>query len=180
MDDPNSSSSSEEEKEFDNMWNLDPKKEKIFWDKYLLNKYIYPPTTSSKCFHQSYRIYEKKNLDILNPYYMRCNRPRCRYKSSLREYLFLLLHPKIPGTYLIKILELFIKSKNNANQTFEITAKKISYQIIIKVLVNIRYAIADYLKDKYRKFQIGGDPTTNKIVALDEYLILHDKLNQQI
>ena len=94
MDDPNSSSSSEEEKEFDHMWNLEPKKEKIFWDKYLLNKYIYPTTTCLKCFHQSYRIYEKKNLDILNPYYMRSNRHGCRYKRSLSKYSFLLLHPK--------------------------------------------------------------------------------------
>ena len=48
------------------------------------------------------------------------------------------------------------------------------------MLSNIRYAIVDYLKDKYRKFQLGGDTTTDKIVALDEFLILHDEFNQQI
>ena len=72
-------------------------------------------------------------------------------------------------------MELFVKSK-----IFNIISNKISYQIIIKILSNIKYAIANYLKDKYRKFQIGDDPTTNKIVALNEFNILHDELNQQI
>ena len=78
MDDPNSSSSSEEEAEFDNIWNIDPKKEKIFWDKYITNIYTYQPIICPNCYHSSFKIYEKKKIDILNPYYMRCNRKNCR------------------------------------------------------------------------------------------------------
>ena len=114
------------------MWNIDPKQEKIFLDKYLLNKYIYPPATYPEWFHQSYRKYEKKS-DILNPYYMECNRPGCRYNRSLLEFSSLLLHPKIPGSYWNKICELFILSKNNANQIFVITSKKFSYQTLVNV-----------------------------------------------
>ena len=33
--------------------------------------------------------------------------------------------------------------------------------------------IANYMKDKYLNFPIGGDPDTNKVVDLDETLIVH-------
>ena len=104
---------------------------------------------------------KKKSFDVLNPYYMRCNKSGCRYKRSLREYSFLSLYPKIPGSLMIKIFELFIIPRNNAKQIFEIISQKISYQTIIKVLSNIRISIANYLKDKYRNIQIGGYPTIN-------------------
>ena len=111
---------------------------------------------------------------------MRCNRKECRYKRSIRTYSFFIFHPNIPASILIKNLELFIISKNNAKQIYEILSRKILYSTILKVLENIRYTIANYLKDKYRKYQIGVDPSTNKIVALDECLILHDSNNDQI
>ena len=71
----------------------------------------------------------------------------------MREYSFLSLHPKIPGSLMIKIFELFIISRNNAKQIFEIISQKFSYQTIIKVLSNIGHAIANYLKDKYEIFK---------------------------
>ena len=39
--------------------------------------------------------------------------------------------------------------------------------------------IANYIKDKYRKYPIGGDPDTHKVVALDERLIIHINGEQQ-
>ena len=36
------------------------------------------------------------------------------------------------------------------------------------------------MKHKYRTTQIGGDPDTNKIVSIDESMILHDENNNQV
>lgn len=38
---------------------------------------------------------------------------------------------------------------------------------------NIRKVIANYMKDKYINNKIGGPPDINKIVAIDETLIIH-------
>ena len=54
------------------------------------------------------------------------------------------------------------------------------YKTIISLLHNIRQVIATYMKQKYRTTQIGGDPDSNKIVCIDESLILHDNKYNQI
>lgn len=77
------------------------------------------------------------------------------------------------------IIELFIISKVNAAQIKNIleAQKKIqiSYITIINILQDIRKVIADYMKHKYRLYKIGCDPDTNKIIAIDETLIIHDQ-----
>lgn len=119
----------------------------------------------------------KKKQDIINPYYARCNR------KSLREFSFFKLHVKLPCSILLKIFDLFIISKLNGNQiyttlsnTYKISVTKTT---ILKVLDNIRQIIANYMKDKYRNFPIGGDPDTHKVVALDETPTIHINGEQQ-
>ena len=50
---------------------------------------------------------------------------------------------------------------------------------ILKILQNIRYVLADYMKDKYRRYLIGGPPE-KKIVAFDECLMTHKHGLQQM
>ena len=53
-----------------------------------------------------------------------------------------------------------------------------NYLTILKILKNIRYSIAEYNKYNYKLKQIGGDPDTNRTVAVDENLIVHENNNQ--
>ena len=48
----------------------------------------------------------------------------------------------------------------------------------MKIVSNIRYVIAEYLKFKYKLRQIGGDPEENITVAIEESLITHGNGNQ--
>lgn len=48
----------------------------------------------------------------------------------------------------------------------------------MKIVSNIRYVIAEYLKYKYKLRRIGGDPEENITVAIDESLITHENGNQ--
>ena len=48
-----------------------------------------------------------------------------------------------------------------------------NYSTILKILNNIRYCIAEYLKYAYKLVQKGGDPNSNRTVTIDETLITH-------
>ena len=50
-----------------------PKKEKHLWSTDIIENYIYFTGTCPVCFHETFKIYEKKNEDIINPYYARCS-----------------------------------------------------------------------------------------------------------
>ena len=93
------------------------------------------------------------------------------------------LHPNIPASILIFIIESFIVIKANAKQLQQMLSLKYNkipcYMTILKILQNIRYVLADYMKDKYRRYQIGGPPEKKKIVAIDECLMTHDHGQQQ-
>lgn len=68
MDDPNDSSSSSESQENQNIdsgtteeWNISINEEKNFWNKELINRYIYIPKLCPKCKKDTFRKNEKKN-----------------------------------------------------------------------------------------------------------------------
>ena len=48
-----------------------------------------------------------------------------------------------------------------------------SYSNILEILKNVRYVLADFMKDKYRRNQIGGPPEKKKVVCIDECLMMH-------
>lgn len=81
------------------------------------------------------------------------------------------------------IFKLFILEKKNAKE-IEI-AIKLKYTqspnlaTILKILKKFLLCIAEYIKYKYKIYQIGGSPELNKTVAIDETLILHEN-NRQI
>ena len=52
--------------------NLNNEKEKDFWDKIVLKNLVYLPKNFPKCKKRKYRVYEKKESDIINPYYLKC------------------------------------------------------------------------------------------------------------
>ena len=83
-------------------------------------------------------------------------------KVSIRTFSFMKLHPNIPTSILIFIIETFIVMKINAKQLQQIISLKYNkipcYMTILKILQNIRYVLADYMKDKYRRYRIGGPP----------------------
>ena len=55
----------------------------------------------------------------------------------------------------------------------------IGYITVLNILQNVRLVIANYVKDKYRRYKIGGPPEKHNIVALDECLMKHDHRVQQ-
>jgi len=67
MDDPSSSneSNSDMENNFNNIWNIDPKYEKTLWSKEILKDYIYITKTCPVCYHNTFKIYEKKKKILL-------------------------------------------------------------------------------------------------------------------
>ena len=105
-------------------------------------------------------------------------------KKLLKAFTFFSLHKNIPASIILEIINLFLIIRLNAKQIqtkLSSNHKKcISYATICNILFNIRRVIADYLKHEYRIKQIGGDPSLNKIVAIDESLFLHDETGKQI
>ena len=183
MDDPDSFSGSEEESQND--FNINPMEEKEIWRKEITNNYAYPPVICPSCYHNSFRIYERKKINLINPFYCQCNRKQCKYRKNLRQYSFFKLHNRIPASIILYIFNAFIILHQNATQIHKVVSNKfknsISYNnTITKILSNIRCCIADYMKNKYRNHMIGGNPDTGKIIALDEALFLHNDQGDQI
>ena len=123
-------------------------------------------------------------MNIINPFYCKCGNYKCKAKKNIREYSFLKFHKTIPASVIIDIFYYFIIVKNNSKQIEASLLKKynhkLNYHTILSILHNIRQVLANYMKHKYRTTQIGGDPDTNKIVSIDESMILHDENNNQV
>ena len=97
------------------------------------------------------------------------------------RYSFFRLHRNIPVSILAEIIRMFNINKLNAKQIYNELKTKykrdiVSYISITNILTHLRHVIADYIKYSYRKKQIGGSPTKNKIVAIDESLFLHEEI----
>lgn len=188
MDDPKNSSSSNESQENEdsdnsqnNAWDISPKEEKNYWEKELFNKYFYNPMLCPKCKKPTFKINEKKKDDIINPYYLSCSKKNCKYRKNMRYYSFFKIHRNLPCSVIHFIIIQFIDIKNNATQIKKQCQLKFnkspSIITINNILSNLRKVIADHMKYKYRKFQIGGSPEKNITVALDEHMWTH--LNQE-
>ena len=108
---------------------------------------------------------------------------KCRRKFSIRKFSFLKLHHKITASIIINVLENFILLKLNAKQLQSMIEKDykitFSYSNILEILKNVRYVLADFMKDKYRRNQIGGPPEKKKVVCIDECLMMHENGKQQ-
>ena len=136
-----------------------------------------------RCKNNSLRITEPISGNILNPIMLRRNSKKWRRKFSIRKFSFLKLHHKIPASIIINVIENFILLKLNAKQ-LQIMIEKdykitFSYSNILEILKNVRYVLADFMKDKYRRNQIGGPPEKKKVVCIDECLMMHENGKQQ-
>ena len=135
--------------------------------KEIINNYAYPPVICPSSYHNSFRIYERKKTNLLNPFYCQYNRKQCKYRKNLRQYSFFKLHNRIPASIILYIFNAFIILHKNATQIHKVVSNKfknsISYNTINKILSNIRCCIADYMKNKYRNHIIGGDPVPEKL-----------------
>lgn len=165
-------------------WKISYYEEKNFWDKALENKWTYNSKLCPLCNIGQSEIKENNPNNLINPYYLRCSNTKCRRKYSLRYFSIFKLFRKIPASVIYKILELFIVKKQNAK---EITAeikniynKKVKYEAINKTIGKLRQIITEFIKIKYRKYNIGGFDQNNnqRIVAIDESLFTHDELGQ--
>ena len=172
----------EENVEINNLdWGLAFGVEKNFWQNTIIPNMIYLPKICPLCKKESFRIYEKKKEDIINPFYLVCNQKTCKKKRSLRYYSFLSFAKRIPASIIHAILYSFIdkKSAKEIESTLKSQFKLIpSYSTIRNILSKFRCCIAEYLKYQYKIRQIGGSPDLNRIVALDESLIIHDNGSQ--
>ena len=121
MDDPDSFSGGEEEVQ--NKFNINASEEKELWRKEIINNYAYPSINFPSCFHDSFRIYERKKADILN-IYCQCNRNSCKYRKNLRNYTFFKLHNRIPESIILYIFNLFIVLLQNATLIHKSVSQK--------------------------------------------------------
>ena len=122
MDEPDSLSGSGEETQ--NNFNINPSEEKEIWRKEIISKYAYPPNICHSCYHNSFRIYERKKANLLNPFYSQCSRNKCKYRKSLRQYSFFKLHNRIPASIILYIFNAFIVLRQNATQIHKIVDNK--------------------------------------------------------
>ena len=186
MDDPETPENSDnnsEEYDVDEKWNISIEKEKNYWWSYIISIYTYQKDICPKCKNNSLRISEPSSGTILNPIMLRCNSKKCRRKFSIRKFSFLKLHHKIPASIIINVLENFILLKLNAKQLQSMIEKDykitFSYANILELLKNVSYALADFMKDKYKRNQIGGPPEKEKVVCIEECLMMHENGKQQ-
>lgn len=72
----------------------------------------------------------------------------------------------IPASIIFNIINYFIIEKKHAKEIKKNLKLKYkttpNYSTILKILDNIRYSIAEYLKYAYKVSQIGGDPDKNR------------------
>ena len=167
-----------------NEWNINILEQKNFYKLQVFDRLIYKPEICPCCKKGKLSIYESQNIDIINPFNIRCNSKTCKKKYNIRKFSFFKLHPKIPISIMIYIIELFITFKNNAKQIKSSIDKKykinFNYSTLLKILNNIRFVIAEFLKDKYKESELVVHLKKNKIVAMDEKLFLHDEFGNQI
>ena len=48
-----------------------------------------------------------------------------------------------------------------------------NYNTILKIIDNIRFCIAEYMKYTYKLVQIGGEPESNRTVSIGETFITY-------
>ena len=165
------------EEELDYKWKLNYETEKLFWIKTVLPELIYNPTLCPKCKKDTYRVYEKKKSDLINPFYLKCIIQSCQKRENIRNYSILKCAKTIPASIIVNIIKYFIIEKKNATEIEKSLKESYqcvpNYSTILKILNNVRYFIAEYLKYAYKLVQIGGDPDSNRTVAIDETLITH-------
>ena len=114
-----------------------------------------------KMCHNTIRMFEKKSNHLINPYYLKCIRYKCQKRENIRKYSFLKIAKNIPASIIYEIIIQFILEKKNGKEIEKFLEKKYdivpNYKSILKIVSNIRYVIAEYLKYKYKLRQIGGD-----------------------
>lgn len=183
-DSSNSNISSSENKESEQKWDITYENEKKYWDDNLLGEYIYISHLCPSCKKNTLELKEHTNNNIINPYYLRCSRKKCRKIVNIRKCSFFKLHNKIPASILHFIIKEFILMKScgveiqkRINKQFKYN---MNYKTLLNILMNLRKVIADYLKNKYRSNRIGGDPSTEIVVAVDECLFEHEEDGSQI
>lgn len=167
-------------------WEINLKEEELFWTKMQNKDYIFAPKICPTCNFGTYEIKKYTNPNCINIFYCRCNNTKCRKKCNLRYYSVFRLAKKVPASIVYKIIEKFILEGSNAHELFKYinnTYKiKLAESTLQKILKNIRYILAEYMKKNYDSSLIGGINENNipRIVAIDESLFLHDSLGNQI
>ena len=177
------SSDEEIDIELEDDWKISINKEKLFWQTIIIPHMVYIPNNCPYCYKKTIRLAEKQKSDIINPYYLLCNNKLCKRKKSIRVYSFLNCAKLIPASVVYEIICLFLIEMKNGKEIETYLKSKYekipNYSTILKILKNIRCSIAEFIKHRYKKTQIGGAPEENKIVAIDESLISHEQ-NKQI
>ena len=175
--------SDEELADSNHKWGISYLEEKSFILNRVLGIYSYQNNICPHCHQHKLGFNEAKKDNILIPFFMRCSDKKCKRIYNLRYFSFFGLHNKIPISMLVFIVETFIIIKANAKQLESYLSAKYksvpSYNTILNILHNIKKAIANYMKDKYPRIQIGGPPEKNKVVAVDECLMTHEHGIQQ-
>ena len=67
-------------------------KEKQYWETYFIKNYVYMPEKCPKCKINKLTIGNKNNL--ISPKILICNNSKCKYRTTLRKFSFLVLIKK--------------------------------------------------------------------------------------
>ena len=182
-DNPEDESLMEDSDEDLDNWNLNYDNECDFWIDLKNKGFIYIPEICPTCNKGKLEIKKYNSKDVVNPYYIRCNYPKCRKKNKLRTFSFMNKIKNVPASIIFEILENFFIIGLNANKIYKIVKEKYVKEVkerhIQKILEFFRQLIFIYMKIKYDTTLIGGFDHHGRpiIVALDESLFV--KVNDQ-
>ena len=88
-DNPEDESLVEDSDEDLDNWNLNYDNECDFWIDLKNKGFIYIPEICPTCKEGKLEIKKYNIKDVVNPYYIRCNYPKCRKKNKLRTFSFM-------------------------------------------------------------------------------------------
>ena len=60
---------------------------------------------------KTYRVYEKRKKDLINPFYLKCIIPSCQKRENIRKYSILKFAKTIPASIIFNIIQYFIIEK---------------------------------------------------------------------
>ena len=93
-------------------------------------------------------------------------------ENLIRHFSFFKLHRTLPANMILFIIKEFIIMNFNAKEITKRIKNKYNYETLTKILLNLKRTIADYLKHIYRIKGIGGYPSTEIEVAVNECMFV--------
>ena len=161
---------------------MDIAKERALWQKELIGKFIKVPKICPVCNHGAIYLINQENE--INPILGKCNSYKCNYNLYLRKGTIFEFHKHTPASVLYNIIILWIHEELNVKKIAEklnqiYTSRTIDKRVVYSFLINLRIAIANYIRNIYSLDPLAYK-NANQFIAVDESLFTHNQGHQQL